>query len=120
MSHINIAKSPWEEVKGEISQSYNVIKSYCGNVKHFAYPYGTFSDFTRDAKKLVFETGYQSCASAVRGCHIGNGTPLENDKLCIRRDHIILDWNINHCLHFLIRNAMKASVSNNFFPASLQ
>jgi len=120
MSHINISAATTEQMTEEISKSYEVIKNHCGQVSHFAYPYGAFSNFTLSAKKIVFETGYLSCTSAVRGCHIEQGTTLENDKLCIRRDHIILDWNINHIMHFLIHNSRKASVVNNFFPESMR
>jgi peptidoglycan/xylan/chitin deacetylase (PgdA/CDA1 family) len=120
MSHINLAQSAPELAAEEISKSYEIIKTRCGEIKHFAFPYGTFNDFNRTSKIDVFQTGYFSCASAVRGCHIGYGSPMEANKLCIRRDHIVLDWETSHIIHFLIRNSLKASPTNNLFPPTIQ
>lgn len=120
MSHINLAQSAPELAAEEISKSYEIIKTRCGEIKHFAFPYGTFKDFNRSSKNDVFQTGYFSCASAVRGCHIGYSSPIEANKLCIRRDHLILDWDIGHIIHFLIRNSLNASPTNNLFPPPIQ
>jgi peptidoglycan/xylan/chitin deacetylase (PgdA/CDA1 family) len=118
MSHINIAATRADELTKEIADCYDIIKARCGGSVHFAYPYGLFSHFTEKARQLVIEKGFASCASAQRGCHIveQDGKILPADLL-IRRDHIILDWPLQHSLFFVERNAVKASVENNFYPA---
>lgn len=119
MMHKNIAEQEANAARHDISQSYEVLKQRCGSVAHFAYPYGRFSDFDSAGRQAVFDAGFLSCASSVRGCHITDGAPINNQVLCIRRDHIVLDWNIKHILYFLSHNARNASLSNNYFPASL-
>ena len=120
MRHINIAKTSEQEVRNDIEQTFVVLKEQCGAVNHFAYPYGRFSHFSPIGRKAVFEAGFRSCASAERGCHISNGTPISNTDLCIRRDYTVLGWDIDHILYFLIRNAKNANANNNFFPDSLK
>ena len=114
--HHNIALQT-EDVLGEdLYQAYMIFKAKCGGVKHFAYPFGRFAHFSEIARKLVFATGYKSCASAERGCHINPDVVLRNEELCILRDHVFLDGNINHVLHFMINNTKNANIANNFFP----
>lgn len=116
MEHINVAQTPIEVFTEDTIKSYDLIKAKCGEVKHFAYPYGRFHDFTKEAKEVVFNTGFYSCASAVRGCHVNSGFDLKNTDLCIRRDHLVLGWNLNHTIWFMANNARKASPTNSLFP----
>jgi len=116
MFHMRISNNPIESVKKDLKESFDLIKSKCGDVKHFAYPYGLFKDFTSEAKKAVFDTGYISCSTAQRGCHINHHTTIVENELCIRRDQVILDWNLNQILYFLIKNSKTATTSNNLFP----
>ncbi|MBK6371009.1 MAG: hypothetical protein IPF64_14610 [Flavobacteriales bacterium] len=60
--------------------------------------------------------GFESCASAERGCHIGNGA-VPSNSLCLRRDHVVLDWPLGHVRYFLANNALNANAANNLFPA---
>ena len=70
--HINIAETNMNEVEDNINQSFELINKRCGEVSHFAYPYGRFFHFNRKAYDLVFKAGFISCASAERGCHISS------------------------------------------------
>lgn len=116
MSHRNVAELERASFEEDCQRSFQVITQRCGGVKHFAFPYGRFHHFNEMGKEVVFQSGFTSCATAERGCHINHGQPLRNEELCIRRDHVILNWNINHILHFLARNARQASTSTNLFP----
>jgi peptidoglycan/xylan/chitin deacetylase (PgdA/CDA1 family) len=117
MSHINVARTPQELLFEEIADSKRILDEKCGNIIHFAYPYGRHFHFSSAGRKIVFQQGYLSCASAERGCHIvPPGGMTDKEQLLIRRDHIILDWPMNHIRYFLARNAMKADIKNNFFP----
>jgi peptidoglycan/xylan/chitin deacetylase (PgdA/CDA1 family) len=116
MQHINIAETPAKNVFEDLAKSYEVIKKYCGSVAHFAYPYGRYFHFNETARKMVFDIGFTSCASAERGCHINPGKQLDERELFIRRDHILLHWKLSHILYFLIANSKKAAPANNFSP----
>jgi peptidoglycan/xylan/chitin deacetylase (PgdA/CDA1 family) len=117
-SHINIARTDDTRLPEEIGGCFEQIKKRCGAPMHFAFPYGRFTDFSSAGWKLVRESGYSSCASAQRGCHITAGASLpEAGKLMIRRDHIILDWPLHHILYFIARSALGATPANNLYPA---
>src|ERR1035437_1100222 len=116
MAHINVAKTSKEYFIEDCNKTFEIIKSRCGEAKHFAFPYGRFFDFNEFGRKTVFECGFISCASAERGCHINPDKNLLNEELCILRDHVILDWNINHVFHYLAHNSRNAITQNNLFP----
>ncbi len=118
MNHVNLAGINEAEAKAEIEVCYKKIVEKCGSVKHFAYPYGRFSHFNNQARKLVFETGFESCASAERGCHIpgkAHQKILPGDLL-IRRDHVVLNWSLEQIQFFMLRNIKLANFSQNYFP----
>ena len=116
MTHINCAEVSTDVLEEEFRLSYEIIKQRCGAVQHFAYPYGRYSDFSRKAADMVFATGYQSCSSAERGCHIEQPALTPKESLLIRRDNIVLDWRLSHIRYFLNRNARTTSLQKNNFP----
>jgi peptidoglycan/xylan/chitin deacetylase (PgdA/CDA1 family) len=116
MGHINIAETDMSRVEDNIHQSYEILNERIGQTSHFAYPYGRFFHFNKQAFDLVFKAGFTSCASAERGCHISAKKKLNSNELLIRRDHVICDWNINHVLYFILNNSEKASLQTNFYP----
>ena len=115
LNHAKLSEVEFPQAEDEIRQSYEIILKELGDVTHFAWPYGRFFHFNETLKNIVFEAGYKSCASAERGCHI-NSVPLDFRQLCIRRDHLVLDWPIRHVKYFLARNSKKLISSNNLFP----
>jgi peptidoglycan/xylan/chitin deacetylase (PgdA/CDA1 family) len=115
MTHTNVSTSNEAFFIDDCHQSFDIIKKQCGEAKHFAYPFGNFSNFNEKGRKIVFNAGFISCASGERGCHIQHEGPLLNEELCIRRDHIVVG-RLPHIIHFLVRNANTATVSNNLFP----
>lgn len=117
MNHINIAETSAEEINEDLQKAYEILTQECGGVTHFAFPYGQFSFFNEEGRKAVFNAGYDSCASAQRGCHINHHETISKEELCIRRDHIILDWNIEHIMYFIFKSARTADVKNNIFPS---
>jgi peptidoglycan/xylan/chitin deacetylase (PgdA/CDA1 family) len=117
MSHPNLAKCDQSQFAYEIGNCYTEIVKHCGGVKHFAYPYGRYFHFTENARKNVFTAGFESCASAERGCHISPaGTIIKKEDLFIRRDHVLLNWPVEHILFFMARNVQKAALQNNYSP----
>jgi peptidoglycan/xylan/chitin deacetylase (PgdA/CDA1 family) len=116
MNHINVAETSSAAIAQDMNDSYQELHKRCGDIKHFAYPYGRFFHFNETGRKACFDAGFISCATAERGCHINHERMLAHDELCILRDHIMLDWNVNHILHFLSANSKAARFSNNLFP----
>jgi peptidoglycan/xylan/chitin deacetylase (PgdA/CDA1 family) len=88
----------------------------CGRIKHFAYTYGRYEDFTKEAFNFVYHKGYESCATAVRGCHINGNGPLKKNTILLRRDQIIADWKLAHIEYFLMESAKSADFATNFLP----
>ncbi|MDF2437030.1 MAG: putative polysaccharide deacetylase [Bacteroidota bacterium] len=117
-SHERISELSNQEITDNIEKTSIVLKKYCGEAKHFAFPYGRFTDFNHSGREAVFRAGFISCSSAERGCHI-NGPKISHNELCIRRDHMILDWNIDHILYFIAKNSRNSSPDNNLFPLTL-
>ena len=119
LNHMNMAQATEEEIAADLQVCRELLSEHCKEVQHFAYPYGRFHDFSENARKLVFESGFASCASAERGCHVSPEKELKADQLCIRRDHILLKWKWSHIRFFLVRNAQNAHSVNNEFPGDL-
>jgi peptidoglycan/xylan/chitin deacetylase (PgdA/CDA1 family) len=115
MNHENLGGLPIDRIQAEIVESFEILRKRIGGVRHFAWPYGRFSEFTPAAARIVFETGFQSCASAERGCHV---LKREGDdfSLCIRRDPIMAKWPLSHILYFLSRSSKRASILDNQWP----
>ncbi len=116
MNHANLGEVSKEVAEEEITTSLEALQKRCGEIKHFAWPYGKFSAFNNIARDIVFKTGHRSCCSATRGCHIPIGKKIEASDLCIRRDHMILEWPVSHILHFINNNASQLTVKDNYFP----
>ncbi|HYG49855.1 MAG TPA: polysaccharide deacetylase family protein [Flavobacteriales bacterium] len=116
MWHIDIGKAGMQEVENDLKNCYRILHEKCGKALHFAFPYGLFGNFNEAARKSVFETGFVSCASAERGCHLPHNQPMAREELCIRRDHVILGWKPEHIVYFLQKSAKTANYNNNFFP----
>jgi len=117
MNHINVAKADLDIFSEDLTQSHATLVSHCGHnvINHFAYPYGSFAHFNSEAFQMVFKKGYKSCASAIRGCHIG-GQKIERHNLLLRRDHLVLGWKYSHILYFLIENSKNAKFESSLSP----
>lgn len=114
-SHHVLAKLTPGQVSDEVAGSYELLVGRLGGVKHFAWPEGLYSRFSAEAATAVFQAGYQSCASAERGCHVERPqTTLSG--LCLRRDYIAANWPLGHAAYFLAANSRSASAKSNLWP----
>lgn len=114
MSHPVLAEVSRQEAAEQIFRSREVLATRLGEVRHFAWPRGQFHHFTPDGAVAVWRAGYQSCASAERGCHtVGADKGLFP---CIRRDHVDLSWPLRHVRYFLGRAARRSSSRDNRWP----
>ncbi len=114
MTHSCLAGIDRKDLDDEITGSFLVLDRRAGPVKHFSWPYGRFSDFSPEAARTVFDAGFVSCSSAVRGCH----TFAAQDKraLCIRRDHIMAEWPLSHIKYFLAKSSGASSEKTGRWP----
>lgn len=118
MNHVNLAAISDEDAYSEIELCYRKIFEKCGAANHFAYPYGRFTHFNSKASKIVYQSGFESCSSAERGCHIAGAKmeQIKKEDLLVRRDHIALTWSWEQIQFFMLRNIKSATFSNNFYP----
>lgn len=114
MTHVNLAAVSRDRAADEIGRSFEVLRSRLGDVRHFAWPFGRLRHVNASSAQTVFSTGYQTCASALRGCHV---EPVaERTQLCVRREHVEFDWPLGHIWYFLARSAVRASGDMNGWP----
>lgn len=116
MTHADLARVAEEEVREEISKSRDALRARLGEIRHFSWPYGKFENITPSIVERVFQTGHQSCASAVRGCHVPGGLGNSKKTICLRRDHVMAQWPAHHLLYFLARNALAAAPESSAWP----
>lgn len=114
ITHPNIAQLSIHEMEYEIGHCFKLLIEHLGQVRHFSWPFGRFHHFSARAANIVYDSGFESCASAERGCHT-KATP-ELVKLCIRRDNLQANWPIDHILFFLARNILKPLPRNDGWP----
>jgi peptidoglycan/xylan/chitin deacetylase (PgdA/CDA1 family) len=105
-THSNLASLAPSQMEDEIGNSRRELIRRLGEARHFSWPYGRFHHFSEAARAAVFNAGYESCASAERGCHVRATTPRE---LLVRRDLVVARWPVRHVLYFLARNSRCAS-----------
>ena len=92
------------ELNSVITNSYKSLNKLFGLVKHFSFPYGTKKHFSKHARKIVSDTGFTSCISAIRGCHLKQNSLINKNEILIKRDILDVNYNINHVLYFMVNN----------------
>ncbi len=113
ITHSNLAQLSSQKLQDEIGGSFALLSKRIGKIKHFSWPLGRFHHFSALAARDVFEAGFESCSSAERGCHIAQSDKI---SLCVRRDHILLQWPMEHIFYFMAKNIQKSSKDNNSWP----
>jgi peptidoglycan/xylan/chitin deacetylase (PgdA/CDA1 family) len=116
MTHPNMALLNSAELQDELCRSAEALRSHTGAAHHFAWPFGRFEEFSAEAARAVFESGYQSCASGVRGCHRSRQA-IKRRQLCVRREHIVAQWPLSHALYFIARSARSLIDPQSYWPA---
>jgi len=97
-SHTNLADMNEQQLLDDIGKNKDLLTQRCGPVRHFAWPFGGVQHFSRLAQTCVFQSGYESCASAVRGAHF---RPDAEARGCLRRDRMVAAWPLRHMAYFL-------------------
>lgn len=117
-SHPNMGDVSVEQAIDELHVSRENLIRRLGKVEHFAWPSGRWNNFSSHAAKAVFDLGYRSVASAVRGCHMPRATPVLPRQVCLRRDHVMGSWPLHHNMYFLARSARRAALHDYEWPRS--
>ncbi len=118
MCHARLWQASGRVLEDEIAGSYEALKQRLGSVEHFAWPFGGFEHITREASEAVYAAGFESCASAVRGCH-SPAPPVDRRRLCIRRDHVVASWPLSHIRYFMAANSRRMSEETSHWPPHL-
>ena len=116
VDHYRMSRLTQTEAEWQIGESKRVLERHVGPIRHFAFPFGRFCHFGPWQERLVGAEGFESCASAERGCHLPRKTGTHEKSRCIRRDHIAPHWPVAHSLYFVGRSARMALPSNDYFP----
>lgn len=107
MTHADLGGAGPEQISDELGRSRDELVRRLGSAEHFAWPFGRMRNFQAAAARAVFEAGYTSCASAVRGCH-GPRAPVA--RLCLRRENVSGRWPIPHVRYFLARSCQRRMI----------
>ncbi len=119
LEHDAVNKMELNTFKKDLIECKAVLEENCGTtIAHFAYPYGKFQNFSKEAYDAVFEAGYTSCSTAVRGCHKTFGKSFAANELFIRRDQVIAAWNKEHINYFMSNSVKDCEFEDNLLPAS--
>jgi peptidoglycan/xylan/chitin deacetylase (PgdA/CDA1 family) len=110
--HQRVAGRSQPALLEDMQLTFEAIEKNCGKPKHFAFPYGRFADFTETGRHAMITAGFSTLASAERGCHTPNDVIEDLTKLCVRRDHILLNWKYSHIDYFLMNNLLKQNADS--------
>jgi peptidoglycan/xylan/chitin deacetylase (PgdA/CDA1 family) len=116
VTHRDLAHLSPAEVQEEVAGSFDALHARLGEVAHFAWPYGRFPTFTPEAAACVYDSGYRSCASALRGCHVADGNAGEAQP-CLRRENIEALWPLGHTKYLLARSVRLRRIAGDSWPA---
>jgi peptidoglycan/xylan/chitin deacetylase (PgdA/CDA1 family) len=114
-SHIDMARTTDQTVREEVEENLFVLTKRCGPIKHFAWPHGKFYYFNEAARKIVYDAGYETCASAVRGCHV---VAARDRRFCVRREKVVAAWPLEHNSFFLAKSALQADERSNLWDGN--
>ena len=107
MRHSQVSRMSKEAFVEDLQRSKEVLNKRCGQAKHFAFPYGKLKHFSREAHQAVFAAGFETCASAERGCHFPHDEAVSRNDLMLNRDLVTFFSKPEHNLYFVRQNAKK-------------
>lgn len=116
-NHVDVAKLGDSQLHDEIHEDRQILLKRVGVVDHFAWPFGRPQNFSDEGREQVFQAGYRSCASAIRGAHV---VASGSSDFCIHRDNVVAAWPVRHNLHLIAKSAQTASPEMNDWPSRKQ
>ena len=118
MTHARMSITPASELAEETGGCFQELRRRVGPVRHFAWPFGRFWDMSALAAEAVFMAGFETCASAERGCHVVQHSGALH-QLCLRRETLLGAWPLSHSLYLLARSSSRAGLGDNHWPEAL-
>src|SRR3954453_18466394 len=115
VTHPDLSQLSRDQVAEEIGGSFELLQSRLGEVQHFSWPFGVLPAFSPEAAACVFESGYGSCASSLRGCHV-SGAPVPESLPFLRRENVSASWPLGHTRYLLARSARQRQVAGAAWP----
>jgi peptidoglycan/xylan/chitin deacetylase (PgdA/CDA1 family) len=98
-THPNLARTDGDALEGELLGSREELEGRLGRpVRHLSAPYGNAQSFAPSVAHAARESGYASCASALRGINASGA-----DVFALRRDHLSASWPLRDVRYFLTR-----------------
>jgi len=107
LRHKSLSSLSTQELAEQVEGSAEWIRRRFGSADHFAWPYGRWSDFSKEALKAVARAGHISCASAIRGCHLSLTQPKGTLPTLVMRDNVIPKWPARHIDLLLARSVIQ-------------
>ena len=104
-----------EEFIEDLTKSDAILKAKGFNVKHYAYPRGLFKYFSKAYLDEVYKRGYESCATAERGCHIPQDLGKNIENLAIRRDVVVFKEPLSFVKYFMLKSQKNSTQANTFW-----
>ena len=105
-THADLASIGGQQLRDEIGGDRELLLRRLGRADHFAWPFGAAKYFSATARDVVFEAGYRSCASAIRGAHTATAP---DHRFCVRRDCVVAAEPVSRNLYFVRRSARRAA-----------
>lgn len=98
-THPNLARVDAGALHDELAGSREELEQRLGRaVRHVSAPYGNATSFAPTVSQAASESGYASCASALRGINVAGA-----DVYALRRDHLSAGWPLREVRYFLSR-----------------
>jgi peptidoglycan/xylan/chitin deacetylase (PgdA/CDA1 family) len=108
----NLSKKEFIE---DLTKSDAILKTKGFNVKHYAYPRGLFKYFSKAYLDYVYKHGYESCATAERGCHIPQDSNKNIENFAIRRDVVVFKEPLSFLRYFMLKSQKSSKQANTFW-----
>ncbi len=115
MAHPVLKGLSQEKLRFELEASRTSLLTRLGQGHHFAWPYGRFVQVEEATFHAVFEAGYDSCASAERGCHAPHRETCAQ-QICLHRDSCEARWPLAHTMYFMRRAAKRPIFPQESWP----
>jgi len=104
-----------EEFLEDLKLSTEILEQKIGKIKHYAFPRGHFKYFKKEYLEEVYNFGYESCATAIRGSHVNQKSKSQINYMAIRRDVIVFYEPLLFVKYFMSKSQKSASYNNTFW-----
>jgi peptidoglycan/xylan/chitin deacetylase (PgdA/CDA1 family) len=94
-THQILSRCSLERQREELSISRDILREHLGSADLFAYPNGSWTDFTEDTKSLLVELGYRCGLATVPGLNLAGANLYELRRIPVGADTSFLQFEIS-------------------------